>query len=702
MVRALHLLVLLLVPAASATAQQADTARARRARRDSIAARPLERTVVTASRGAVTVGGASIVQLRLDSLGTPPAPTLEQALRRTPFVLVRQNSRGEAELSVRGSDSRQGAVLLDGLPISLGWDHRADPSLLPLSGASRLVLVRGLSTLLAGPNTLGGVVDVDVVEGEAGRVRERAVTLAASADRFGSRVLAASVAAPAGAISLRGGVAHRARDGVALPAAVRVPDGDPAHGSEPGIGNGALRSNTDLRQTDLFGALRWDRSGGGWLGLLASGYRAERGAPPELHLAAPRFWRYPEQRRLLLVASGGTGLARTPFGFGSAGVSAGANLGRTDITRFRERTFTTVEGREAGDERTVSARLTATHTLPANGELRLATTIADVRYDETLDDAAPGRYRQRLHSVGLEGQLPVAGDLLLSLGVARDGASTPEAGGRARQAPFASWGWRLGATTLVARDAVRMHGAVSRRARFAALRELYSGALDRFVPNPALRPETLLGAEAGATIVAGALAERGLAAQAVVYAHRLDDAVVRVTAPQGRFVRVNRDALRSTGVELLAGWNGADVARAAPAIPRWWRGVAVTGDLLVQRVRVIDRTLVAGAERFPEHQPRVRGSVDLGLPVGAGVRGRATARFVGTQFCTHPELDRQLALGRTGAADLALERGWAVGGGLWREVRATVALDNATDATVWDQCGLPQPGRTLRFGVSVR
>ena len=89
-----------------------------------------------------------------------PAPLLDQALRESPFVLVRQNSRGEMEISVRGSDSRQAAVLLDGVPISLGWDHRTDPSLIPLTGSERMVIVRGLGSLLNGPNTLGGSIEI--------------------------------------------------------------------------------------------------------------------------------------------------------------------------------------------------------------------------------------------------------------------------------------------------------------------------------------------------------------------------------------------------------------------------------------------------------------------------------------------------------------------------------------------------------------
>ena len=121
----------------------------------------LKAVTVTATRAAAAVGGASAVVVNTSELRSSPAPLLEQALRESPFVHVRQNSRGEMELSVRGSDSRQAAVLLDGVPITLGWDHRTDPSLIPITGAQQSRdRARIWASLLNGPNTLGGTIEV--------------------------------------------------------------------------------------------------------------------------------------------------------------------------------------------------------------------------------------------------------------------------------------------------------------------------------------------------------------------------------------------------------------------------------------------------------------------------------------------------------------------------------------------------------------
>ncbi|HEU4564186.1 MAG TPA: TonB-dependent receptor [Gemmatimonadaceae bacterium] len=696
---ALASIAALLPGLADAQQQRADSARA-----DS-AARRIESVVVTSARTPAAVGGASTVEIHTAALTVSPAPSLEQVLRETPFVLVRQNSRGETELSVRGSDSRQTAVLLDGVPLTLGWDHRSDPSLVPLTGVRRLTLVRGLSSLTTGPNVLGGVVEAELAGGATPTDPSRGptVSLGTSVDQYAARVLGASGAAPmrvgSGVLTLRGGAAYHEREGFALGSASAAGGrggGRPGEGEDPGQPDDPdLRTNSDLRQVDAFAALRWEMRGGRHVGLAVAGYDAHRGVPPELHVSDPRLWRYPDLSRTIGILSAGTGPVRSPLGWATVALSGGIDRGEQRIESFADRAYDEVVGEERGDERTVTARVVATHTLPASGELRAALTHAAVRYDERIDDDPASRYRQRLTSAAAEAQWPVLSRATVSGGVVYDAATTPETGGKPSLGRLSDWGWRLGASLPVGAERLRLHASVSERARFPALRELYSGSLGRFEPNPELRPERLLGAEVGATL-AGDASRAGLTFQAVAFHHRLQDAVVRISTPEGMFRRVNRDEIRSSGVELLAEWR--------PAAPGWLGELSLSGDFMAQRVRLYDRAVAAGSAsaRRAEHQPELRGSLELGAPLPLRVRGIATARYTGRQYCVHPDLDAQVALRAQTVADVALVRSWPLSGsGLLRRLRSVLALDNVSDATVYDQCGLPQPGRTLRLSLEI-
>ena len=140
---------------------------------------------VSVARPALTTGGSSAVVVSLDSLGSTPAPSMEQVMRAMPLVVVRRNSRGEAQPAIRGSDERQIGVFLDGVPLTIGWDHRTDMSIIPLTAARSVRLIRGLSSVLYGPNTLGGIIEVDVARAPGRLASVTPLALGMSLDETG-------------------------------------------------------------------------------------------------------------------------------------------------------------------------------------------------------------------------------------------------------------------------------------------------------------------------------------------------------------------------------------------------------------------------------------------------------------------------------------------------------------------------------------
>ena len=635
---------------------------------------------VQTARAVTAAGGASAVEVRLDSLALAPVSTVADVLRALPLVQVRTNSRGEVHFSLRGSgsDTRQAAVLLDGVPLTLGWDARSDLSVIPTTAARTLTLTRGAPSVLYGPNALGGVVSIGVASA-LDRSTTPSFELGSSIDHTGAYSAAASgtgvLDAGAGFIAVRGGFGWRDRAGLARPGGVH----------EPGLRTDDVLTNTDTEQIDAFLGGRYTGGAGQWLSLSTSGFLAERGVAPELHVQEPRLWRYPHVARGVFALAGGTGVRNLiGGGSGDAELSIGVDVGSNRIDSYATRAYDSVIESEEGDDRTLTVRLLGDHTLGARTDLSAALTYADITHDELLDGEPETRYRQRLWSAATElnwrpRARAGAGEWSFTAGAVADGADTPETGGRPALDALTAWGARFGATRVVAGGTALLHGAVSRRARFPALRELYSGALGRFEPNPTLRPEELIVAEAGATAQLG-----GAEVQGVLFHHRLSDAVVRITTPAGRFRRVNRDEMRSYGVEALASTTV--------------HGIALAADLTLQDVALID----PGApedQNEPEYQPRVIAGLHASAPLFAGLNGNAQLRYTDTQFCVHPDLGADVEIDAATRVDLQLARGFGVrrGSALLSRMELSAALDNALDATTYDQCGIPQPGRTLRL-----
>ena len=636
---------------------------------------------VRVPRPALISGGSSAVELFLDSVSARPAATMDEVLRAMPLIQIRSNSRGEAQPSLRGAGDRQIAILMDGVPLTLGWDHRTDMSIIPLTAARSITLVRGLSSVLYGPNTLGGVVQVDLTRGARLIERVDPPAFGLSWDHAGGTTLSATagylVDGDGGQLVIRTGAGFQDREGAPLAGAVKS---DPGFRQEF-LRDGDLRLNSDSRRMDGFVTGRYRADGGAWASLSASGYDAERGVPPEAHQDEPRLWRYPEQRRLIAAISGGTGLRETRGGSGDVEASLGIDLGSTLIEQFSSEAFETVEGTEASDDRVITARLLGEHTLGSGADLRASATYADVSHDEVLNGGGPSSYRQRLWSLGVESEVRVGprGLTSLTVGGVLDYADTPESGPMPRLEGTLDFGARLGASSLVS-EGLLLHGVFSRRSRFPSLREIYSGALGRFEPNPDLGPEILVGAEAGFTLSRGASE-----VQVVGFHHRFEDGIVRTsfTGADGlpRFQRVNQDEVRSTGLEFL--------------LVRGFGPTTVTGDLTIQDVMGIEP---GGTEVELEYEPSVMGRVGLEVPLPVELRGSGDLRFVGEQRCENPEIGGLQPLSASTSVDLALRRIFSFGrGGPLRRLDASASLRNVTDAAVFDQCGLPRPGRLLQF-----
>jgi iron complex outermembrane receptor protein len=642
-------------------------------RRDST--RALEAVRVRAAYTPRVVGSAAVVSVRPDSapLGVA-APTMGEMMRRLPFLYVRQNSRGESEISIRGSESRQAAVLFEGVPLSLTWDARADVSAVPMAAVRQIDYVRGLSSLLSGPNAIGGVVTATLWEPhDPMRASARLTRGELEGDQFGGVRSSASAGgalrhSAASSVQYRLGAGFRSLPGLARPAGVHEPGQD-----------SPLRLNTDSRSLDAFAGIRYEHAQGRYLSGFATLTDGERGVAPELHISSPRRWRNPEVRRRIAGVSAGTGALKSRLGIGDIEVSLGVNDGLVDIASYADDSYSTVTATELGEDRTSTLRLTFDQQLGQRVVLRGALTESAVRYLETINTDPTSTYRQRLSSVATELDISPARAVTLTAGLSHDASVTDEAGGRPPLGRKDGLGWRTGLTWVKAEQGLRLHVSASERKRFPALRELYSGALNRFEPNPALRPETARSAELGASLI-----RSRFDLHAVVFNQRIDDAVVRITLPSTQFQRVNRDRFTSAGLELTG---GTMLGRAA-----------FRGDLTLQRARLADATIADPSLRRPEDVPAVYGSLLAIVPLAREFEGQARLRALGETRCTNADTGSLEAQAGAQTLDVGVARGWSLARTAAR-LSAVLQVENLFDGAIYDKCGLPQAGRTLRLSL---
>ena len=659
----------------------------------------MEGLTVSSGRRVTTVGGVGVLEISVDSISGLPIPTLEQALRKSPLVRVRRNSRGEAQPNLRGGRDRQVAVLMDGIPLTLGWDHRTDLSIIPLTSAESVSINRGLSSVLQGPNVLAGAIEIDVSSGGDRERLPKPVTLSLGVDHVGSRVIGSSgeqlVNFEAGDLFMKLGVGFRTKPGHSVPnlGDFSVTRSDVLYGDQN------LRLNSDSRHVDGFLSANYRAHEGGWISVVASGSDLARGVVPELHEKDPRLWRYPDQKRGLLIVSSGTNRRKTSLGDGEIALSVGMDRGTFLIEQFRTPRYKQLAGKENGRDQTVTLRSTAKHSVGASAEYSAALTYADISHSEKIFKTPTGylinrpsipqvnNYRQRIWSLGNEMEktfnsflgLEDFGSTLASIGLSFDGADTPRSGDKPALARLGDWGGRIGLSTYIPSMSMRLHGGMSRRARFPSLRELYSDALGRFLANPKLKAEILRGSELGFT-----WSNPSVNLQAVGFYQVLDDAIVRVnvdTFAGKKRKRVNKDKIKSSGIEVVA---VGDLGR-----------FDYTADLTMQSVWQYGE----GGVTRPEYEPNVFGRLGLSTALFRQLVIETEYRYKGEQFCLDPNLGMQ-RLKPTNDLGLKLKRLFVIkDGGKLSNLDSSIAISNIGNMLIFDQCGLPQPGRTVELQV---
>jgi len=593
-----------------------------------------------------------------------------------PSTQVNVNSRGEALFMVRGAPERQLGVFLDGIPLALPWDERADLSILPADAVAELRATRGVASVLVGPGALAGTLRVIPREAPANGSLSELWAQAGESEALAGGVLHGRAQGP---WRLLASYSRRARGAWLLPADYEAPFHQ---------GAGRARTNSRLEQDALLlrGGRDWDV--GAELRLTLLGLAGSRGVPPETHVDIARFWRYPEQRR------GIAGLALSlPLGEKRrwrlrtqlAADLFGQEIRRYDNAGYDSPPLAPGVEHEIDRDRSLHARAGLRRALGESAGLGLLAAVRHTLHRESLEYEGPEeRYSQLLSSLACELDVSPNEDWQLRFGTGWERAATPLTGDKPERDPT-DVGLFLLRVERRPHGGARIHAALSRRSRFPSLRELYSGALGKFELNPELAPERQDLAELGLSR-AGRRHELGVTA----FVSRLRGGIEKQTLPGevGRFRRVNAQEIRSLGLELAAVWR-----------PR--RGLVLSARHTQLDARRLEGE---GLDSPAEDRAEYVSSLDLTWTSAFGLRLRCEGRLLGARHSADAS-EEEDGLSRLPAqSSWNLRVAWLLPIRTGRATDAEIYLraDNVFDQRSRAQAGLPAPGRMLHAGLRLR
>lgn len=591
-----------------------------------------------------------------------------------PATHVATNSRGQTILYLRNAGDRQVGQFFDGALLNVPWDNRVDISLVPSSVVGGVTAAKGVAPVQYGANVIGGAINFQSrTLDQAGQRTELAGQLGTAAYQQGTITHLGRTAQWDYTAALQ----YADRGNLPLPNGADVPYSQPFSDR---------RVNTDRQLLSGFARASYQFEQGAQLAVTAMHIDAEQGIAPESNIRPEqgvRYWCYPVWRKSVLIASG-----RTALGTNTAlrGAAWGSRFAQ-NINQYQTVAYDALDEIQQDRDLTGGARLVATHDASV-GTFTLAANGLATRHEQTntlFESGQPqpdslSSFRQYIFSVGSSYEVNLTDRLAGSAGVSFDGTTTPDTGPFPERDPFYAVGVTTGLSYQL-NDAYRLRVSGGRKGRFPTMRELYGGALGKFVPNPDLSPVTAWIGEVG-------LERQGtrLSGSVTAFLNRVTDAIDQRTFQSGpnagREQRINLGGSRVYGVETVA---------------RLQLSSALLFDGHVTWTR--PRATSNGETQPLGEKPEWLGTSSLTYTLPAGLTLIAQGRYtVGTQARNesnnYVELPASLVLdARVGYAIDALVPG---GDG---ELFARV--DNLLDEATYYQLGLPGAGRQFRAGLSL-
>ncbi|WP_445665379.1 TonB-dependent receptor [Fodinibius sp. AD559] len=488
----------------------------------------------------------TIQQIEADEIENIDLGTVADVARMLPAAHVATNSRGQTILYLRNSADRQTAQFFNGALINVPWDNRVDIGFLPSSMLGGVTVSKGVPSVVYGTNTIGGAVNF----------RARSLS---NQERLTELKVSGSSPGLGGASVVQMGksnnFSYTAEVGYSKQYDYKLPDGATTPYSQP---SNDTRVNTDRRNANLFFEGTQQFENGARLSASLFHVDAEQGVAPESNLdpkqTSVRYWRYPTIRQSMVILNG-----MVPFDSDTrVRGSVWFNRYSQDIYQYQSVDYKNLDQTQADLDLTSGLRFILEQDI-GNAQLDIALNTLTTQHQQTIipyqNSSAQAdsndTYGQQIYSLGAEYTFPLSHDLTGMLGLSYEGSAITNTG------PWENKGYENYLTSALSlstgltyniSEQLRLRSSIGRKPRFPTMRELYGGALGKFVPNPKLKPVTAYLSEIGMEWVGSTVSS-----SLTTFLTRTYDTIDKTTIQQGpnagKEQRINLDGSRIWGVE---------------------------------------------------------------------------------------------------------------------------------------------------------
>jgi len=415
-----------------------------------------------------------------------------EAVSLLPGVEIQNSgSRSERLIYVRGFNSRQVPLFVDGIPVYVPYDGNIDLSRFTTFDLAEVSVTKGFTSMLFGANTLGGSVNIVTRKPQAPLEVKAGLGmhLDDDGDRMGQNGYF-NVGTDQGLwyAQLSGSLAEK--DFFTLPSgfdAVETEDGGHRKNSATRDGKMALRFGYTPNETDEYALSYYKQMG-------------EKETPPyagDSDDVSARFWQWPVYDKESLYFSAQKALTSSINMRGRLFYDQFYNR----LQSFDDEIYTTQNRGYAFnsiyDDHSWGGSLELETSQFEHHDLKLALHMKVDDHRETDGGDEPWvKFEDQMYSIGVEDRIQLQSDLTLIAGVSKDWLEGKQADnlvdGQISQFDLTSDSANNGQLALLydVSDELTARISAAKRTRFPTIKDRYSFRMGSAIPNPDLEPET--------------------------------------------------------------------------------------------------------------------------------------------------------------------------------------------------------------------
>jgi outer membrane receptor protein involved in Fe transport len=456
---------------------------------------------------------AATSELKEEKIEVLKPKELSDLLSYTPGTYVSSGAKSEGDVKLRGLGKNRITLLYDGIPVYEPYFNSFDINSIPSDQVDLIKVVKGASSILYGPNTMGGIVDV-----LSKRPAANEFTLRLD---YGTRKTYGAYASGAlrGRNVLFTGFAFReSSDGF------NWVDQDTTR----------LRANSDYGRSNLGGKLYYYPGGGAEIMAEVNYYDSAYGIPTATDYYKKQYWRFKDWHRLLANLGGSLPLAGGGYVKARLYYTKHYNV----LDAYKSGDYSALQWESTYDNYALGAFVLGMVPLGEKHQLNASASYRDDDVSTQSSLTAPWEhYEHKILSLGAEDHFRVSEKIELMAGASLDHLNKQDGENKTTLNPL------LG-VKYNPRDFIDLHLTLSQKSHFPSMKQLYSTPENG--GNPDLRDEI------GSDLEFGFTYDRGWFLSGAVFYDSIRDMIEgRINAD---FIKqnVNIAKARITGFEMEA------------------------------------------------------------------------------------------------------------------------------------------------------